>query len=899
MSRTPSNEPVLELRIHGVKNTPAAEMLEVPPDGLTQTRGDELGGFWLPTSHPPNAPPGVRREAYSWGRMARAGGAALPLLGQFLVHIGWLLILPFGLCNVAYWTQRIRPQTIRLGWVVDRSAALIRMFALGLTLLYTTALASVSLDLIGVQCFPPEGVCAQLPTAFDFLAAMPRGPRLALLSALPLGVMLLLYVVARRGRVRYEARVKKMAEALAESESEDWPALATPGFWSEARLGPTTERLHFAAVVFLMAMLLAWDSALHRVPGCTLATLAGCLNPGALPPADAGTWALGVLGAIGLVLVGAFVWQSSETPADRARMRWRRTRAGLLLVAACILFAAVVAAVITAAATAAGVPGAARPNYVLGLIVTPKLIVGLLLAVALTALGFRRGTPLWLSLSLLTAAALALAAPAAAPDVAGPFAPALASLAAVLVVCQLLAVALWGRRDPEHQRTAWAGTGPGVVLLLALGAAMVIVSLLVVGVGSWLGAPIAAAETENAAFRQPAERVPPVQQPTAYVEFGAALLAVLAVIAVVVTVTVLRHMAGLRVLRSARLRAWRSETEDVCALPVYGQDGPPRPTTDSPLEMRVLRGRRFAAVAHLAEPLLAWVAGGFAFAAAVAVVPSTSAARAGEPRPVSWLQSISEAAGTAAPAVAITTLGASALGVLAAVAANALTTKERPVGLLWDLICFLPRAGHPFGPPCYAERVVPEVSGRISEWLGDGPALSRRKVVLSAHSLGGVLAVSVLFARYSIEEQRPLERIGLITYGTQLRPFFGRFFPELFGSRVLGTRPCGRPRLLARDPWRRQIDEDEAADQAVHRSTIQSPTLAGLLGRGQPGWVNVWRRTDFLGFPVHSYSNDAANPIDRGATELEPGPYGKVATHSNYPATWQYRAALEELIARI
>jgi hypothetical protein len=173
-------------------------------------------------------------------------------------------------------------------------------------------------------------------------------------------------------------------------------------------------------------------------------------------------------------------------------------------------------------------------------------------------------------------------------------------------------------------------------------------------------------------------------------------------------------------------------------------------------------------------------------------------------------------------------------------------------------------------------------------------------VVLSAHSLGGVLAVSALFARYSIQEERPLERIGLLTYGTQLRPYFGRFFPELFGSRVLGTRPCGRPRLLARDPWKHQIDEDEGERPTVRRATISNdPTLAGLLGRGKPGWVNVWRRTDFLGFPVHSYSNDQSNPIDRGATEVEPGPYGKVATHSNYPATSQYRAAFDELLTRI
>ena len=28
-------------------------------------------------------------------------------IGRVLVHLGWLLVLPFALCNLAYWTRRI------------------------------------------------------------------------------------------------------------------------------------------------------------------------------------------------------------------------------------------------------------------------------------------------------------------------------------------------------------------------------------------------------------------------------------------------------------------------------------------------------------------------------------------------------------------------------------------------------------------------------------------------------------------------------------------------------------------------------------------------------------------------------------------------------------------------
>jgi hypothetical protein len=50
---------------------------------------------------------------------------------------------------------------------------------------------------------------------------------------------------------------------------------------------------------------------------------------------------------------------------------------------------------------------------------------------------------------------------------------------------------------------------------------------------------------------------------------------------------------------------------------------------------------------------------------------------------------------------------------------------------------------------------------------------------------------------------------------------------------------------------------------------------------------------------VHSYSNAEDNPIDRGASEMEPGPYERVATHSNYPATSQYAAAFREVQRRL
>jgi hypothetical protein len=71
-----------------------------------------------------------------------------------------------------------------------------------------------------------------------------------------------------------------------------------------------------------------------------------------------------------------------------------------------------------------------------------------------------------------------------------------------------------------------------------------------------------------------------------------------------------------------------------------------------------------------------------------------------------------------------------------------------------------------------------------------------------------------------------------------------------------------------------------------------------------PRWRNLWRRTDYLGFPMFSYwsrvGEAALNPIDRGATERSPSTYlWSVARHSDYVSTLQYTAARDELIAML
>jgi hypothetical protein len=228
-------------------------------------------------------------------------------------------------------------------------------------------------------------------------------------------------------------------------------------------------------------------------------------------------------------------------------------------------------------------------------------------------------------------------------------------------------------------------------------------------------------------------------------------------------------------------------------------------------------------------------------------------------------------------------------------------TLRRSVGVLWDLTTFWPRAAHPFGPPCYAcyaERVVPEVTARAVAALEDG-----RYVVLSAHSQGSTIAAAALLQL----RDRPgvdytdWQRIRLICYGSQLRAWFGRLFPDLLGPDVLGHAPTERAGFRTSRP----------ADPPAW--TFYEPpeeTLAHALDVGQerPHWRGLFRRTDPLGFPVHQDAVPEATPahegpvlVDEQVPELEPLANRYTApvvhTHSRYQASPQYAAIVTSWIA--
>jgi hypothetical protein len=120
--------------------------------------------------------------------------------------------------------------------------------------------------------------------------------------------------------------------------------------------------------------------------------------------------------------------------------------------------------------------------------------------------------------------------------------------------------------------------------------------------------------------------------------------------------------------------------------------------------------------------------------------------------------------------------------------------SARSLGILWDLASYWPRAAHPFVPPCYAHKAVPELVRRSRQYIED-----EYDVVLSAHSQGTLLVLSAALRMKMLYGN--CDRLGLVMAGSQLQWAYPRAFPAVVNAaayrRVL-TDIHGRWYVLAR-----------------------------------------------------------------------------------------------------
>ncbi len=208
-------------------------------------------------------------------------------------------------------------------------------------------------------------------------------------------------------------------------------------------------------------------------------------------------------------------------------------------------------------------------------------------------------------------------------------------------------------------------------------------------------------------------------------------------------------------------------------------------------------------------------------------------------------------------------------------------SARKAVGVIWDLTTFWPRAAHPLAPPCYAERVVPELQIR-ARWALDRSRLNR--VILSGHSQGSLIVVAMA-SRLSDQD---LARVRIITYGSQIRALYGRVFPCVFGARAIGYTATEDADTL-RDP---------APDVPIGPPATPAEPLAGSLRHrldavGNGNWVNLFRRSDPLGYRVFS---DLDSDLDLVVPEVPREPLGDpgpaVMTHSGYQHSLRYRTVV-------
>lgn len=184
----------------------------------------------------------------------------------------------------------------------------------------------------------------------------------------------------------------------------------------------------------------------------------------------------------------------------------------------------------------------------------------------------------------------------------------------------------------------------------------------------------------------------------------------------------------------------------------------------------------------------------------------------GAPRGTFW-----DAIGRAGDVLAVV----GALALLAFLVWRAYRPTDRAVvGILWDVMTFFPRRHHPLAVRPYAERAVPELRHRLYFHT----LAKRRRILLSAHSQGSVIA----FAALACSDREVLERISLLTYGSPLGSLYGRFFPAYF------------PPTLIRDLEQRMRAPD-----------------------GHPEWHNFYRRTDYIGRTVFGDVDTLPEPLDQ------------------------------------
>ncbi len=851
-------ERVLELRVHGVSNTPPDQLLGLRPvpggDGPQPwlVAGSAVTGFYRSTTVGHDDP--ITVEAYSWGQLTSGARTA-----RDVERALWTLLLPFTLANVALFARGgipPDPDQERWGSRSGTTAWLIRLFCLSLTATLVIAVTGIGVDLIGWQCVDPDCL-GRLPGPWEWLGSTwwrqdTRALTVGLL--LPLLVLLALGGLAWR-TYQYEAEMPaepRTRTAAQDEGPEADPAAERPGPWENPLQDPTfwngEGQLRRAAVLHL----------------CTGAVVAAAVPLSAViimdPPRGvraAVAWpTVALLAAVVVIAVVALgrPWLSRRQGATPLG-RWSATvaiLAGLGLVGTFVLLLLPDGAAGRPLAEFRPPIGCVRdptiagcrsdrslPGYDTALAWLATYQVLLLIAIGAVNRSGRRalvGPVAGGALLPLGVAWIERGLPGVPPAPDG--------LGVWMLVMPAIAVAATGlllsRTRPEvaeqplgaHTDLAWGGRAPA--LIAGFGWMMAVAYC--AGLLYWVSDRL----DSRAVPSEPSRVAPPL----------AVFWAGLACVVGLLTLLGVLVRAGV-LFRSLR----RTEYATLAA--------------SSGLSAHDLRRCRdvstFRALHRLVGEHAVRLVGCYAAVSMVLVTLCCAAALSDgrpDPRsPAGWQVVIHWTADLGDTLLGWLPVVVAALGMLV----YRTDTARRSVGVIWDIGTFWPRAAHPLAPPSYAERAVPELQTRIAGLLALTPHHPDRMdgVILSGHSQGTVICAATLL-------QLPRHwrrRIWFFSYGCQLTRLYGRVFPAYFGP--------DRLRALAR--------------------ALTWPD-------GYVAWTNFWRDTDPLGWQVSAGERDVpvADPEALHPTggEVADPP---IRNHSNYPKALEFtreRAVVARLLRR-
>ncbi|MDB1089327.1 hypothetical protein PJ985_17325 [Streptomyces sp. ACA25] len=408
---------------------------------------------------------------------------------------------------------------------------------------------------------------------------------------------------------------------------------------------------------------------------------------------------------------------------------------------------------------------------------------------------------------------------------------ALTVLQGALVIGLAAAARRLHRLAPEEDRGALYGLGGPAVAMMACALAGVFTAGVVQRCAAWLDPGAVAGSSETG-----------IAGPPVLLSWQAAVVpALLLVVAVFASVAVAKVAAATRRLAPG--------------IPERYPGEPVRP--DEERSARVAAATARAGLTDSAPGLVGWTCAvslllGVAAVAGAGLTGRTPGELARVPAAVSGFAALSQAVGSwllGFGVLLLLTMGRRAYRDASA---------RRTVGILWDVGTFWPRAAHPFAPPCYAERAVPDLSWRMATWVDT----TGGRIIISGHSQGSVLAAAAVWQL----DAPTRSRIALLTYGSPLERLYGRWFPKYFG-----------------------------------------PTALRALRADVPCWRNLWRATDPIGGPVRVGPGDGCPEVDHDPL-LDPLYYGRnllrplpepLLGHSDYAAHPAYEEERARLYRRL